>query len=107
MQANARVGKDYAVAWVYHRGNIYEPQSRASGLEAATGKLLLTGMQAGKYRYTWWDTYEGRSISADDIAIKDAKEGVEVPTPPIKYDAALYVTKAGIAPVRLKTVKIK
>ena len=25
LAANARVGKDFAVAWVYHRGNIYEP----------------------------------------------------------------------------------
>lgn len=105
LQANARVGKDYAVAWVYHRGNIYEPRSRESGLESASGKLLLTGMQAGKYRYTWWDTYDGKALNADDIAIKDAKEGVEVPTPPVKYDVALYVTKAGTPPARIKTAK--
>lgn len=31
LAAMGRVGKDYAVAWVYHRGNIYEPLSKESG----------------------------------------------------------------------------
>ena len=105
LAANARVGKDFAAAWVYHRGNIYESRSRESGLETATGKVLLTGLQPGKYRYTWWDTATGKSLSADDIAVDKTKESVEVTTPPVKFDVALYVTKAGAPPARLKTAK--
>ena len=67
--------------------------------------MLLTGLQPGKYRYTWWDTNAGKSLSADDIAIDKGKESVEVMTPPVKFDVALYVTKAGTPPARLKTAR--
>lgn len=105
LAASARVGKDFAVAWVYHRGNIYEPRSRESGLESVTGKILLLGLQPGKYRYTWWDTSAGRSIEANDLSIDKGKEGAEITTPAIKFDVALYITKAGNQPARLKTTK--
>lgn len=107
LACSARVGKDFAVAWVYHRGNIYESpakDAKATAQETATGKILVTGLQPGKYRYTWWDTYAGKALTAEDVSVDKAKDGLQLPTPPIITDAALYITKAAAA-APIKTAK--
>lgn len=86
LEAPARVGKDFLVAWLY-------PRDTAKGAETVTGKLTLTGLQAGRYRATWWDTYEGKSLDATDITV--GKEPFTLETPPVNRDLALYVTQAG------------
>ena len=86
LEAPARVGKDFLAAWVY-------PRDTAKGAETVTGKLTLTGLQSGRYRATWWDTYEGKSLDATDITVGKAPFTIE--TPPVARDLALYVTLAG------------
>lgn len=93
LAAHARIGKDYAAAWVYHRGNI-ALGSKDKAAEAASGTLKLPGLKAGKYRATWWDTQAGVSLSSTELEVKNAKEAATLATPPITRDAALYVTKA-------------
>jgi len=112
----ARVGRDYAVAWVYNRGGVDAPVSRASALSPVSGTLRLIGLQPGRYRATWWDTRTGKSLDSSELtvdkngsgkiaAIKTGAakssggmvEGVALSTPPITQDVALYVTKAGAA----------
>ncbi len=95
LAAQARIGKDFAAAWVYHRDNINVAPSKTSGLSAANGRLRLIGLQKGRYRATWWDTQAGKSLDAADVTVADAKEGVTLVTPSIVRDAALYVVKAG------------
>jgi hypothetical protein len=92
LTAKARIGKDYAVAWLYHRSQWDAPKD--ANLTGASGRILLTGLQPGKYRATWWDTREGKSIDAADINVSKDKESATLATPPITRDVALYVAKA-------------
>ncbi len=92
LEAKARINKDYAAVWLYHRSQWDAPKD--AHLTPASGRILLTGLQSGKYRATWWDTREGRSIDASDINVTKDKESPTVATPPIERDVALYVTRA-------------
>jgi hypothetical protein len=92
LAAKARIGKDFAVAWLYHQSQWDAPKD--ANLTGASGRILLAGLQAGKYRATWWDTREGKSIDAAEINVSKDKESATLATPPITRDVALYVTKA-------------
>ncbi len=95
LAAQARVGKDYAAAWVYNRATVDSPLAQTKATTGISGRVLLTGLQAGKYRATWWDTYAGRSLDATDVSVTSAKEGLTLATPPVVRDIALYVVRAG------------
>ena len=90
--AAARIGKDSAVAWIYQRASL---DSGSKVAEPASGRILLDGLQPGKYRATWWDTREGRSLDVVDLTVSKDKESATLATPPILRDVALYVAKAG------------
>jgi hypothetical protein len=92
LTAKARIGKDYAVAWIYHRSQWDAPKD--ANLTGASGRILLTGLQSGRYRATWWDTREGKSLDATDITVSKDKESATLATPPVTRDVALYVAKA-------------
>lgn len=92
LAAPARVGKDYAVAWVYHRDGVDLPANKEA--EPVTGRVVLSGLKPGRYRATWWDTRGGKSIDASDLTVAKEKENVALSTPPITRDVALYVMKA-------------
>jgi len=92
LAAKARIGKDYAAAWVYHRSQWDAPKD--ASLTGASGRILLTGLQPGRYRATWWDTREGRSLDATDLTVSKDKESATLATPAVSRDVALYVTKA-------------
>jgi len=92
LTAKARIGKDYAVAWLYHRSQWDAPKD--ANLTGASGRILLTGLQPGKYRATWFDTREGKSLDATDINVSKDKESATLATPPVTRDVALYVAKA-------------
>ncbi len=98
LAAKARVGKDYAVAWVYHRSNVDAPLHQAEDTHGVSGHVQLAGLQAGRYRATWWDTYAGKSLDETDVSIANVKDGLSLATPPITRDVALYVVKAGTPP---------
>lgn len=97
LAAHARIGKDYAAAWVYHRGNI-ALGTKEKATDAASGTLSLPGLQPGKYRATWWDTEQGVSLSTADLEVKAAKVAATISTPPVTRDVALYIIKAGKEP---------
>ncbi len=96
--AQGRVGKDYAAVWVYNRATVDTPLAQTKETTGISGQLQLTGLQAGKYRATWWDTYAGKSLDATDLSVTSAKEAVALATPPIVRDVALYVVRAGTPP---------
>ncbi len=91
LAAKARIGKDYAAAWLYHRSQWDAP--KGANLSPASGRMLLAGLQPGRYRATWWDTREGKSIDATDLVVSKDKESATLATPPITRDVALYVMK--------------
>ena len=92
LAAKARIGKDYAAAWLYHRSQWDAPKD--ANLTPASGRILLAGLQPGRYRATWWDTREGRTVDTSDMTVSKDKESATLATPPINRDIALYVTKA-------------
>ncbi|HLK58147.1 MAG TPA: hypothetical protein VKU00_16390, partial [Chthonomonadaceae bacterium] len=102
LAAKARVGKDYAVAWVYHRSNVDAPAAKEKELTPATGRLTLVGLQSGKYQAIWWDTHTGKSLDSAEVTVTNAKEGAVLSTPPVLQDVALYMVKAGTSPVKGK-----
>jgi hypothetical protein len=98
LAAHARIGKDFAAAWIYHRANVDAPAAQTKEQSSATGRLTLPGIQPGRYRATWWDTHAGKSLDATDLTVANAKEGASLSTPPITRDVALYIVKAGTPP---------
>jgi hypothetical protein len=98
LAANARVGRDFIAAWIYHRSNLMVPSADDSGLSPATGKVTLTGLQAGRYRVTWWDTHTGKSLDETDIRFKKEKDEVTLTTPSVTRDVAFYATKLSNRP---------
>jgi hypothetical protein len=89
----ARMGKEYAVAWVYHRANLDAPKDAT--LAPATGKINLQGLKKGKYKALWWNTQEGKSLDTTDFTVENEKQATLLATPPVNRDIALYVTKEG------------
>ena len=106
LSAAARVGKDSAVAWVYNRANLDSPADAKLG-EPATGRINLEGLKPGRYRATWWDTREGKSLTTSDLTVSKSPESATLATPPISRDVALYVVKAGTPDKKSKTGKSK
>lgn len=93
LAVRARIGKDYAAGWVYHRSQ-WDAPADATGLTPAGGRVVLTGVQPGRYRITWWDTREGRSLDATDVTIAKDKESGTINIPPVTRDVAFYLAKA-------------
>ena len=102
LAAKARIGKDYAAVWIYHRGNMDAPSAREKELTPASGRITLTGLQAGKYQAIWWDTHNGKSLDSAELTVANAKDSASLSTPPVLRDVALYVVKAGTAPGKTK-----
>ena len=78
----ARQGKEFAAGWVV-----------GSGAGTAQGNLKLVGLAPGKYRATWWDTQNGKSLSTSDVTVTKSETAVELATPPVSYDIAFYLSK--------------
>src|SRR5262249_46467863 len=90
LAAEARVGKEFAAAWIYNRAAVSAPTSKTGELAPATGKFALPGLKPGKYQATWWDTYEGKSLDATEITVSNEKDSVEITIPAVARDVALY-----------------
>ncbi len=100
--------KDYAVAWIYNRdGMNTEAGSGAAGFTAASGRLNLEGLQKNKYRAIWWDTAAGKQLDSSEVVVESTKQDVEIATPPITRDVALYVVRAGIRTASTKSKRDK
>ena len=102
--AVARTGKDFAYVWVYNRDGVVASEAGAKAVTPATGQIKVAGMSKGKYRATWWDTHEGKSLETADLDLT-GKEEATLNTPPLTRDAALYIVKAGSE--KTKTTKTK
>jgi hypothetical protein len=92
LTARARLGKEFAVAWVYHRANVDAESDE--NRTPASGRLTLTGLKPGRYTATWWDTRAGKPMGSAEVTVGKEKEGAVLTTPSILRDVALYVSKA-------------
>jgi hypothetical protein len=102
LAAQARVGKDFAAVWVYNRATVDAPLAQTKETTGISGRVQLIGLQNGKYRATWWDTYAGKALDTMDVSVANAKDGVTLSTPPVGRDVALYVVRAGTPPAGRK-----
>ena len=62
LSSYALSGRDFAAAWIYHRGNVTAPLGKESA--PATGEMTLENLAPGRYRATWWDTRAGKVLSS-------------------------------------------
>ncbi|HEX8236083.1 MAG TPA: DUF5060 domain-containing protein [Abditibacteriaceae bacterium] len=80
---------EWAAMWIYHRGQIFSPDAT----QTASGKIAVTGLQAGQYRAEWWDTTAGRVLNTVAVNVTDAAQPVQLDIPPVVRDVALLIEK--------------
>ena len=94
---------NFAAVWIWHRTNIYNPSASAT----VAGTFPLTGLSAGNYRGTWWDTFAGASITNFGFDA-DGSNAVAITIPPVLRSAAFFAgppAKAAVtAPSLIQTV---
>jgi hypothetical protein len=93
LAANARVGHEYLAAWIYNRANVMASTADDAKLTPASGKVSLSGLKAGRYRVTWWDTHAGKALDETDVRFAREKDSITLATPPVIRDVALYAVK--------------
>ncbi len=82
IQVLGRSSKDYAVLWLMNRTE-----------NPATGKLSVSGLQAGDYKARWWDIAAGKQLNEESAKVAGT-ESLTLTTPEVKSDLAVYITKA-------------
>ncbi len=82
LRVAAKTDQTHAVLWVQN--------TRADG--PSTGAITLSGLNAGKYRVVWWDTYTGKPLSETTVEASSDKPLV-LNTPSVEKDIAAYVEK--------------
>ena len=73
-----------AVLWIYCRD---EPDS-----SPAAGKISISGLAAGTYQLTWWDTYKGQIVKTE-TATTGVTNALTFETPTIAKDLALFIIR--------------
>jgi len=90
--ALALQGPSKAYVWVYSRSAMERmPEPRLAPVFKGTS-LLLSGLNAGKYRAEVWDTYKGTCVAKLDLEATAA--GLTIPLPEFRTDCALKVKPA-------------
>lgn len=89
LSARGRSTGTFAALWVQRSG-------APSGDDAISGKVKLSGMQAGEYRVNWWDTQTGKSVN-ETTARCDGRQPLELTTPPISRDLAVFLERGTAA----------
>ncbi|GEM_PF-235777 len=78
---------NFEALWVWHRTNVFLPNATAT----VTGTVTLSGLNAGSYTATWWDTFADVALTNFNVNVAVSNVSVSVPTPSILRSAALYV----------------
>ncbi len=88
-------GRDAAFLWVQHRDNRWYRrlvEERKAALLAAT-TIPLSGLDPGRYRVEWWDTYAGQPITHTLAGTADGSLTLRVPAG--HPDIACKLTRIG------------
>jgi hypothetical protein len=88
-------GTDCAYVWLFHRQATWWNQvvDNKTPSEVYGAKLELRGLKPGKYRVTWWDTYEGRPLLEQSVTAGPDRLQVDVPL--FSRDVACKITPPG------------
>lgn len=90
---------NFAALWIWHRTNIYNSSATAT----LSGTLPLSGLRAGTYLGTWWDTFTGTAISNFNFTA-DGTGPVTLATPTLLRSVAFFAAaapQASITPPQL------
>jgi hypothetical protein len=90
LAALGKVGKDFAVVWVYNRA-AFGPAGEEG--TSASGKITLAGLQPGSFKVTWWDTRDGKPASEEEVSMT-ASAPLVLQTPAVGYDMAAFVVRS-------------
>lgn len=77
----------FCAAWVWNRSNVFDPNASTS----VAGTVQVSGLDAGTYSGTWWDTFAGTASSNFTFTVVSSNSPVTLNTPAILRSAALYV----------------
>lgn len=88
-----KAGKDYAVLWVHNR-QAAPAADTGEGEKGVSGKVTVSGLQAGSYRAVWWDTYAGKAVSEEAVEVASGAP-LALTTPAIARDMAVYLLRTG------------
>jgi hypothetical protein len=80
--------------WIYD-AEIYNSNDGARYRSAPTftgGALVVAGLQPGKYRVEFWDTYKAKVVQSSDVTVEGGS--LQVPIPTFKTDIAAKVKRA-------------
>jgi hypothetical protein len=91
---------NFTAMWLWHRTNVF----LATPGPSVTGTVDVTGLNAGTYSATWWDTFGAGAISNFTFTVSSPTVPVTLTTPPILRSMALFAglpVQAGITPPNL------
>jgi hypothetical protein len=80
---------NFAAVWLWNRTNIYNPSANVT----AGGTFPLSGLAAGTYQGTWWDTFLGIPVSNFTFTASGTNS-TTITTPQVLRSSALFVGKA-------------
>jgi hypothetical protein len=87
---------DWQAVWLWNQTNVFA----ATPGPAVSGTVAISGLGAGNYTGTWWDTFGAGAVSNFTFTVASSNTPVTLNTPPVLRSLALYVgvaAKAGIA----------
>jgi hypothetical protein len=91
---------NFQALWLWHRTNIF----RATPGPAVTGTVDVSGLNAGTYNGTWWDTFGAGVVSNLTFTVPSPGATVTLTTPSVLRSIALYIglpAQAGVLPPNL------
>ena len=91
---------NFTAMWLWHTTNVFLPTPGP----AVTGTVDVSGLNAGTYSATWWDTFGAGAISNFTFTVNNTNVPVTLATPAISRSVALFAGlpgHAGIIPPNL------
>jgi hypothetical protein len=87
-------GSDCAYVWLFHRQATWWSQvvDKKTPTEVRGATLEIRGLKPGAYRAAWWDTYEGRPLREQAVAVTQEPLRLEIPA--FSRDSAVKIVAA-------------
>lgn len=75
-------GKDRAYAWLFHSQATWWNQvaQKQTPKEITSASLVITGLQPGRFRVRWWDTWQGKTIKTESLPCRQRTLKLNAPT---------------------------
>ncbi|MGI5817664.1 MAG: DUF5060 domain-containing protein [Armatimonadota bacterium] len=79
----AKAGDGIAMFYAYHDERMADypaPDAVPEQLRLTDQWVELSGLEEGRYRLEWWDTYAGDVIGEDELVVEGSRTRIELPT---------------------------